>query len=39
LDWRKLEAELSVARDQVAQLYERWAELGAIAGPAQRAAK
>jgi ATP-binding cassette subfamily F protein uup len=37
-DWQKLEAELSGARDKVAQLYERWAELGAIAGPAQRAA-
>jgi ATPase subunit of ABC transporter with duplicated ATPase domains len=30
-DSEKLEAELGAARKQVAQLYERWAELGAIA--------
>jgi hypothetical protein len=33
-DWQKLEAELRAARDRVAQLYERWAELGAIANAA-----
>ncbi len=33
-DWQKLEADLRAARDLVAQLYERWAELGAIAGTA-----
>ena len=38
-DWQKLEAELRVARDHVAQLYERWAELGAIADMAQRASE
>ncbi len=33
-DWQELEAELKAARDRVAQLYERWAELGKIAvGP------
>jgi ABC transport system ATP-binding/permease protein len=30
-DWQELEGALTVARDRVAQLYERWAELGAIA--------
>jgi len=33
-DWQKLEVELSTAGDRVAQLYERWAELGAIADAA-----
>ncbi|MGH8095389.1 MAG: ABC-F family ATP-binding cassette domain-containing protein [Chthoniobacterales bacterium] len=33
-DWKKLEADLCAARERVAQLYERWAELGAIAGSA-----
>jgi len=33
-DWQKLEAELRAARERVAQLYERWAELGAIASAA-----
>ena len=33
-DWQKLEVDLRAARDRVAQLYERWAELGAIAGTA-----
>ena len=31
-DWQKLEAELRAARNRVAELYERWAELAAIAG-------
>ncbi|CAN5566289.1 hypothetical protein BH18VER2_BH18VER2_11350 [soil metagenome] len=31
-DWQKLEPELAAARDRVTRLYERWAELGAIAG-------
>jgi ATP-binding cassette subfamily F protein uup len=30
-DWQKFETELRAARSCVAQLYERWAELGAIA--------
>ena len=34
-DWKKLEAELVAARNRVAQLYERWAELGALATAAQ----
>jgi ATP-binding cassette subfamily F protein uup len=38
-DWQKLEAELRVARDGVARLYERWEELGAIAGLAKRASE
>jgi ATP-binding cassette subfamily F protein uup len=35
-DWQKLETELREARDRVAHLYERWAELGAIAGTAEQ---
>ncbi|CAN5495950.1 energy-dependent translational throttle protein EttA [soil metagenome] len=31
-DWQELEAELAAARDRVARLYDRWAELGTIAG-------
>jgi ATP-binding cassette subfamily F protein uup len=31
-DWERLEGELRTARKRVAALYERWAELGAIAG-------
>ncbi len=31
-DWEKLEVELRAARRSVAELYERWAELAAIAG-------
>ena len=38
-DWQKRETELRAARDRVAQLYERWAELGAIAHPAPRASE
>ncbi len=30
-NWQQLEADLRLARDGVARLYERWAELGAIA--------
>ena len=33
-DWQELEAGLSAAREQVARLYERWAELGSIAANA-----
>jgi ATPase subunit of ABC transporter with duplicated ATPase domains len=36
-DWQKLEAGLRAARDRVAQLYERWAELGTIAAAAREA--
>ncbi len=35
-DWQKLETELRVARDRVAWLYERWEQLGAIAGLAEQ---
>ena len=35
-DWQTLEAALRAARSRVAQLYERWEELGAIAGVAQQ---
>jgi ATP-binding cassette subfamily F protein uup len=30
-EWPQMENDLRVARDRVAQLYERWAELGAVA--------
>ena len=31
-DYAKFEAELRSARDEVARLYARWAELGELAG-------